>query len=104
MLTCPRWSLPFGPATGSSLPQKETRSVRSHSKPAHWWQRVMFRMFSHSSNDRRYGVLRILIFVGSLSLLVPASLAAQVVGGCETPIAERKNEEGCYLVATHALG
>ena len=33
-----------------------------------------------------------------------ASTAAQVVGGCETPIAERKSDVGCYVVATHALG
>ena len=48
--------------------------------------------------------MRPLTLVGALLLLVPAGAIAQVVGGCETPVAARTSEVGCYLVATHALG
>ena len=48
--------------------------------------------------------MRALILVVALLLLVPVCAVAQVVGGCETPVAARKSEQGCYLVATHALG
>ena len=39
-----------------------------------------------------------------LSLLTAHASIGQVVGGCETPVAERKSDVGCYLVATHPLG
>ena len=48
--------------------------------------------------------MRTLTLAGALLLLAPAGATAQVVGGCETPVAARTNEVGCYLVATHALG
>ena len=48
--------------------------------------------------------MRTLILFVALLLLVPVCAVAQVVGGCETPVAARKSEVGCYLVATHALG
>ena len=48
--------------------------------------------------------MRTLTLVGALLLLAPAGATAQVVGGCETPVAARTSEVGCYLVATHALG
>ena len=48
--------------------------------------------------------MRTLTLVGALLLLTPAGAVAQVVGGCETPVAARTSETGCYLVATHALG
>jgi quercetin dioxygenase-like cupin family protein len=37
-------------------------------------------------------------------LLAGSTSNGQVVGGCETPVTERKHETGCYLVATSALG
>ena len=46
----------------------------------------------------------LILFFVALLLLVPVCAVAQVVGGCETPVAARKGEVGCYLVATHALG
>lgn len=48
--------------------------------------------------------MRIPSLVCGLSLLAGATLSGQVVGGCETPVTERKSDLGCYLVATRPLG
>ena len=48
--------------------------------------------------------MRIPTLVCAFSLLAATASSAQAVGGCETPVAERKSDEGCYVVATHALG
>ena len=50
--------------------------------------------------------MRISSFVCALSLLTAAATTSrgQVIGKCEIPVAERKSDLGCYLVAIHALG
>jgi quercetin dioxygenase-like cupin family protein len=39
-----------------------------------------------------------------LALFLPAAAFGQVAGRCDTPVAERSGELGCYLVTTHELG
>lgn len=54
--------------------------------------------------------LTLSLAIGSLSTFMPTSVVlaqlagTRVPGGCDIPVAERKVETGCYLVATTPLG
>ena len=54
------------------------------------------------------GVVGLLSFCPSATTFaadqLPAHVAAQVPGGCETPVGQRTSDAGCYLIATEDLG
>ena len=48
--------------------------------------------------------LLVCIVSSVIAITLTSNVLAQIPGRCETPVAERSGEVGCYLIASEALG